>query len=167
MSDQHQQLLEQIHKLIMEFSLQARQEYSDLMQPFALTLSQFVVLALLQTVNRPLSLREISDHTLIPPSSMTHTIDRLVEQNLVLRAAHPTDRRTILASLTDEGRSIVERIDQERRAIFERTWGQLPETELSTFTEILNKIIPIYQAQNAAGNHHHALAVASNGHSRY
>lgn len=167
MSDQHQQLLEQIHKLIMEFSLQARQEYSDIMQPFALTLSQFVVLALLQTVNRPLSLREISDHTLIPPSSMTHTIDRLVEQNLVLRAAHPTDRRTILASLTDEGRSIVERIDQERRAIFERTWGQLPETELSTFSEILNKIIPIYQAQNAAHNHHHALAVASNGHSRY
>ncbi|CAN5362136.1 hypothetical protein BH09CHL1_BH09CHL1_10960 [soil metagenome] len=167
MSDQHHQLLEQIHKLIMEFSLQARQEYSDLMQPFALTLSQFVVLALLQTVNRPLSLREISDHTLIPPSSMTHTIDRLVEQNLVLRAAHPTDRRTILASLTDEGRSIVERIDQERRAIFERTWGQLPETELSTFSEILNKIIPIYQAQNATANHHHALAVASNGHSRY
>lgn len=167
MSSQHQQLLDQIHKLIMEFSLQARQEYLDIMQPFALTLSQFVVLALLQTVNRPLSLREISDETLIPPSSMTHTIDRLVEQGLVVRAAHPTDRRTILASLTEEGRSIVERIDQERRAIFERTWGLLPEAELTAFSEILNKIIPIYQAENSVRSPHHALAVASNGHSRY
>jgi DNA-binding MarR family transcriptional regulator len=165
MSSQHQHLLDQLHKLIMEFSLQARQEYLDIMQPFALTLSQFVVLALLQSVNRPLSLREISDNTLIPPSSMTHTIDRLVEQGLVLRAPHPTDRRTILASLTDEGRSIVERIDQQRRAIFERTWGLLPDTELTTFSDILNKIIPIYQAENhVRGNH--ALAVASNGHSR-
>jgi DNA-binding MarR family transcriptional regulator len=165
MSSQHQHLLDQIHALIMEFSLQARQEYLDIMQPFALTLSQFVVLALLQSVSRPLSLREISDHTLIPPSSMTHTIDRLVEQGLVLRAPHPTDRRTILASLTDEGRSIVERIDQQRRAIFERTWGLLPEAELNAFSEILNKIIPIYQAENN-GRGHHAMAVASNGHSR-
>lgn len=165
MSSQHQHLLDQIHNLIMEFSLQARQEYLDIMQPFALTLSQFVVLALLQSVSRPLSLREISDNTLIPPSSMTHTIDRLVEQGLVLRAPHPTDRRTILASLTDEGSSIVERIDQQRRAIFERTWGLLPEAELNAFSEILNKIIPIYQAENnVRGNH--ALAIAGNGHSR-
>jgi DNA-binding MarR family transcriptional regulator len=165
MSSQHQHLLDQIHSLIMEFSLQARQEYLDIMQPFALTLSQFVVLALLQSVNRPLSLREISDHTLIPPSSMTHTIDRLVEQGLVLRAPHPTDRRTILASLTDEGRSIVERIDQQRRAIFERTWGLLPDAELNAFSDILNKIIPIYQAENNVRGHH-AMAIASNGHSR-
>lgn len=149
----------------MEFSLQARQEYLDIMQPFALTLSQFVVLALLQSVSRPLSLREISDKTLIPPSSMTHTIDRLVEQGLVLRAPHPTDRRTILASLTEEGRSIVERIDQQRREIFERTWGLLPDTDLNTFSDILSKIIPIYQAENN-GHGSHALAVASNGHSQ-
>lgn len=165
MSSQHQHLLDQLHKLIMEFSLQARQEYLDIMQPFALTLSQFVVLALLQSINRPLSLREISDNTLIPPSSMTHTIDRLVEQGLVLRAPHPTDRRTILASLTEEGRSIVERIDQQRREIFERTWGLLPEAELNTFSDILNKIIPIYQAENNVRGTH-ALAIASNGHSR-
>lgn len=166
MASQHQQLLDQIHKLILEFSMQARQEYLDIMQPFALTLSQFVVLALLQSVNRPLSLREISDHTLIPPSSMTHTIDRLVEQGFVHRGSHPTDRRTILASLTEEGQSVVEKIEEERRTIFERTWGLLPESELNAFSAILNKIIPIYQAENSVRIHPALALASSNGHGR-
>ena len=43
------------------------------------------------------------------PTSVTNTIDRLEADGLVVRRPHPTDRRTTLAELTDEGRQVVTR----------------------------------------------------------
>jgi DNA-binding MarR family transcriptional regulator len=41
----------------------------------------------------------------VHPASITSAVDRLEQQGLVRRVPHPTDRRTKLAQLTDEGRA--------------------------------------------------------------
>jgi DNA-binding MarR family transcriptional regulator len=40
----------------------------------------------------------------VHPASVTSAVDRLEQQGLVRRVPHPTDRRTKLAQLTDDGR---------------------------------------------------------------
>ena len=45
---------------------------------------------------------------MIHPTSVTNIVDRLEAQGFVRRVAHPTDRRTTLAEITDEGRAVVE-----------------------------------------------------------
>ena len=46
---------------------------------------------------------------MIHPTSVTNIIDRLEQQGLVRRLPHPTDGRTTLAEITDEGRSLAKR----------------------------------------------------------
>ena len=49
----------------------------------------------------------MGDRLQVHPTSVTNTIDRLERDGMVERVAHPTDGRTTLASLTDEGRRVV------------------------------------------------------------
>lgn len=46
----------------------------------------------------------------VPRANVTGTIDRLVEKGLVSRKENPDDRRRYILSLTEEGRSQVERL---------------------------------------------------------
>ena len=43
---------------------------------------------------------------MIHPASVTNIIDRLEDQGLVRRCPHPTDGRTTLAEITEEGRRL-------------------------------------------------------------
>jgi DNA-binding MarR family transcriptional regulator len=44
---------------------------------------------------------------MVHPTTVTLVIDQLAGRDLVTRRPHPTDRRTVLATLTDEGRRVV------------------------------------------------------------
>jgi DNA-binding MarR family transcriptional regulator len=58
--------------------------------------------------------REIAVHEKVQPPSMTRTIALLEELGLVRREEHPTDRRQVLISLTDEGRAAVKETRRRR-----------------------------------------------------
>ena len=47
---------------------------------------------------------------------MTNAVDRLEGQGLVRRTPHPTDRRTTLVELTDDGRTVAGRATEELNA---------------------------------------------------
>jgi DNA-binding MarR family transcriptional regulator len=51
----------------------------------------------------PLTPSQLADATHIAPSSMTHRLDRMVERDLVSRAADPDNRTRVLVRLTDAG----------------------------------------------------------------
>ncbi|MCU1676730.1 MAG: MarR family transcriptional regulator [Frankiales bacterium] len=75
----------------------------------------------------------------VHPTSVTSLIDRLEKTGYVTRGAHPTDRRTTLATITDEGRSVAEQATQELNAI---KFGTLPLTrkQLAGLTETLRAV---------------------------
>src|SRR5579875_3835314 len=50
---------------------------------------------------------ELAEHEKVQPPSMTRVIAVLEERQLVMRAPHPTDRRQVVLSVTEEGRSLV------------------------------------------------------------
>jgi len=69
-----------------------------------LTFSRFEVLALLYFAReRALPLGKIGARLQVHPTSVTSLVDRLVDDDLVERIPHPSDRRTTLAELTDSG----------------------------------------------------------------
>jgi DNA-binding MarR family transcriptional regulator len=55
---------------------------------------------------------ELADHEKVQPPSMTRVIAVLEERNLVTRAAHATDRRQVMLTVTDAG---LELVRQSRR----------------------------------------------------
>jgi len=77
------------------------------LEPFGLVFSRFEALALLSfTRTGALPLSRIGQRLQVHPTSVTNTIDRLEADGLVARVAHPSDRRTTLAELTDRGRTL-------------------------------------------------------------
>jgi DNA-binding MarR family transcriptional regulator len=77
----------------------------DELRPLELTFARFELLMLLHFSRAgALPMVTIGQRLQVHPTSVTSAVDRLERQALVTRAPHPTDRRTKLVTLTDEGR---------------------------------------------------------------
>lgn len=75
------------------------------LRPLDLTFARYEVLMLLLFSRAgALPLVKIGSRLQVHPTSVTSVVDRLESQGLVRRTPHPTDRRTKLAVLSDEGR---------------------------------------------------------------
>lgn len=57
---------------------------------------------------------------MVHPTTITLVIDQLEKRGLVSRSPHPTDRRTVLASLTPEGLRV---LDDTSRALADVGFG--------------------------------------------
>jgi len=80
------------------------------LRPFGLTFARYEGLVLLlHSRQGVLPLGKMGQRLMIHPTSVTNIIDRLERQGLVRRLPHPTDGRTTLAELTDEGRRLAKR----------------------------------------------------------
>lgn len=112
----------------------------EALRPLDLTFARYEALVLL-TFSRQgaLPLGKMGDRLMLHPTSVTNIIDRLEQQSLVRRVNHPTDRRTKLAEITEEGRRVVEKATE---AVCATSFGlgALEENELDTVTEVLRKM---------------------------
>src|SRR5687768_763889 len=76
----------------------------DLRVEHDLSLAEYEMLVRLsEAPDRRLRMAELASSVSHSRSRVTHTISRLEASGLVARAACPTDRRGVIASLTDEG----------------------------------------------------------------
>ncbi len=74
------------------------------LEPLGLSLAKFGVLARLAAAEEPLPLRTLAERAACVRSNITQLVDRLETDGLVRRVPDPRDRRSVLATLTDEGR---------------------------------------------------------------
>jgi DNA-binding MarR family transcriptional regulator len=94
-------------------------EIDRVLRPHDLTLARYEVLMLLLfTREGALPLGKIGQRLQVHPASVTNAVDRLEAQRLVRRRAHPTDRRTVLATLTAKGRTVAETATDDVNAVF-------------------------------------------------
>ncbi|MBB4843832.1 DNA-binding MarR family transcriptional regulator [Paucibacter oligotrophus] len=75
-----------------------------LAQDFATTLPRFDLLAQLERHPQGLSMRELSKRLMVTGGNITGITDQLEAEGLVLRALHPSDRRSFSVKLTPLGR---------------------------------------------------------------
>jgi DNA-binding MarR family transcriptional regulator len=109
----------------------------EVLRPFDLTFARYEALVLLYfTRTGSLPLGKMGERLMIHPASVTNIVNRLDRQGLVKRTAHPTDRRAILAEITDAGRRIVETAT-ERVIEAELGMSGLTEQELNRLVQLL------------------------------
>jgi DNA-binding MarR family transcriptional regulator len=111
----------------------------EAVKEFGLTFARYEALVLLSfTQNGSLPLGKMGERLMIHPASVTNIIDRLDAQGLVKRVPHPTDRRAILAEITEEGRRVVK---EATDAVVEVSVGftGLTDAETKTLIRLLAK----------------------------
>jgi DNA-binding MarR family transcriptional regulator len=86
---------------------------------------------------------ELAEHEKVQPPSMTRVIAVLEERQLVRRSAHPSDRRQVVLTVTEEGRTVVQRVRRRKDAWLARRLAELTEQEraaLRAAVPILEKV---------------------------
>lgn len=104
---------------------------------------EFDVLSALRRAGAPyrMSPGALLTQTLVTSGTMTNRIDRLASRALVERLPSPDDRRGVLVSLTEEGRSRVDAamstlLDVERALL-----GSLPAPERTRLADLLRTLV--------------------------
>jgi len=83
---------------------------SEVLKEYGITHIQFNILRILEaSMPNKLSLGEVQDGLLFPTSDVSRLLDRLVKRGLVDRTVCPHNRRKIELSITEEGRSVINR----------------------------------------------------------
>jgi DNA-binding MarR family transcriptional regulator len=75
------------------------------LEPTGLSIAKLGALRHLAEANEPLPLGQLAERIACVKSNVTQLVDRLEADQLVRRVPDPSDRRSIRAEITDEGRS--------------------------------------------------------------
>jgi MarR family transcriptional regulator, 2-MHQ and catechol-resistance regulon repressor len=106
---------------------------------YGLNLTEFAVLELLfHKGDQPI--QKVGQKILLASSSITYVIDKLENKNYLTRKACPTDRRVIYASITDEGKKLMEDIFPKHKEAMSKIMGVLTTREKELVTEKLKKL---------------------------
>jgi DNA-binding MarR family transcriptional regulator len=104
---------------------------AELRAEHGLSFDAYDVLLRLAAAPAGLRMTELADRVLIAPSTLTRRLDRLVDAGLVDRVRPRDDSRTMLARLTDDGRSLLRRAARTHlRGIRDHYTGKLTERQL-------------------------------------
>lgn len=90
------------------------------LRPLGLTFARYEVLMLLHFSRRgALPVGKIGARLQVHPASVTNAVDRLEEDGFVVRSPNPDDRRGVIASLTDHGRTCALEATERLNPVFE------------------------------------------------
>jgi DNA-binding MarR family transcriptional regulator len=111
---------------------------------------------------------ELAEHEKVQPPSMTRVIAVLTERDLVAKSPHPTDRRQVILTVTEEGRAVVQRVRRRKDAWLAQRLAELTAAERATLraaVPILEKLSQSLPRPLAAAGRHAGSASRSTGRS--
>jgi DNA-binding MarR family transcriptional regulator len=88
-----------------------------------------------------ISLNELAELLALDKSTMSRTINNLVESGLVVRELHSEDRRFVTIKLTDEGKGVFESIEGSMEQYYKSIFSSIPEEKREQVLESLQLVI--------------------------
>jgi DNA-binding MarR family transcriptional regulator len=88
-----------------------------------------------------ISLNELAELLTLDKSTMSRTINNLVDNDLVVRELHPEDRRYITIRLTEKGIKIFNNIEGGMEQYFDVIFKSIPENKREQVLESLKLLI--------------------------
>ncbi|MBP2642207.1 MAG: transcriptional regulator [Firmicutes bacterium] len=105
------------------------------------SVSRLEALALVLTRRKPdIMMSELSQHLAVPMSTATGIVDRLVKKKLMLRGSSLEDRRVVTVRISEEGETLVKKMEDLFNKHVERVKGILTEEEFSLLITIIKKV---------------------------
>ncbi len=105
-----------------------------------LTMAKFSALKVLVQSGEPVPLGQMAKHLFSVRSNATQMVDRLAAEGLAQRVFDPTDRRTVLAQITEEGRQRYTACRQAIRDVERELLEQFSLEEREQFISLLSRL---------------------------
>jgi DNA-binding MarR family transcriptional regulator len=113
-----------------------------------ITLPQFLILEFLQQEGL-LKMVTLARLMQVTTAAMTGMVNRLVKYGYVSRIYDPLDRRLIKVKLTASGSALLKRINQQRRQMVIKIFGQISVADRQDYLRILLQIKNILTQQES------------------
>lgn len=112
--------------------------FEQMLRPHGISSTQYNVLRILRGAGADgLCRNEIRDRLLSRMPDVTRLLDRMVRAGLVTRARSTHDRRMVTTCLTEQGRALVDSLDDEVEAEHRRWLGHMDEGQLRSLVVLL------------------------------
>jgi MarR family multiple antibiotic resistance transcriptional regulator len=86
---------------------------------------------------------EVSKNLLMDAGAMSRMLERMVKRDLVVRTTNPDDKRQVILGLTEKGRGICDRFQNEALAsILTSLTERLTDDEAQQLVTLLIKMLP-------------------------
>jgi DNA-binding MarR family transcriptional regulator len=112
----------------------------ETLKPYGLTFAAYEALRLLAFARHgTLHMGKMGERLMVHPASVTNAISKLEQRRLVQRNLSPDDRRVILATITPDGRALVEKATA---ALNQGSFGMpgVSQQQAAKITQILHLI---------------------------
>jgi DNA-binding MarR family transcriptional regulator len=111
-----------------------------LLQPLRLSSASGLVLSILADSESPLPPNEIAERLIVSRATVTGLLDSLERQNYIRRLPHPSDRRMILAEITERGREAAQAFRPLIHAREKEWFSVLDEAKQEQFLAALHRL---------------------------
>jgi len=88
-----------------------------------------------------ISLNKLAEILILDKSTMSRTINNLVENGLVIRELHPEDRRFVSIKLSEKGLQVYKDTEGSMAGYYEKIFASIPEEKRGQVLESLKLII--------------------------
>lgn len=112
----------------------------EVLREVNLSLSQYNILRILRGAGAEgLPCGEISERMVRRDPDLTRLLDRLESRGLVTRARGRTDRRVVLAMITEEGRHLLQTLEESIREATKKALSHMPASRLDALCALLDE----------------------------
>lgn len=127
-----------VMSLYREFHRQA----TTALKPLGLELFEYDVLSALRRQGKPFELAAtaLARETGLSTGAMTNRIDKLEARGLVVRRPGERDRRSVVVSLSAEGRRLIDRAIQSRLEAADESLEGISQAERRRLADLLRKV---------------------------
>lgn len=130
---------EQIQDLLKQINTNISHVLSKVIEDSPLTAHQMYIMKIILKSPR-INLKTLCNDMLLSKSSMSLTLNKLVEGGYVLRSECPHDRRNIDIKLTEKGERILSETTLKVRGIFSQLTNDYTSDELEKIKSCLEKL---------------------------
>ncbi|MFJ8530761.1 MarR family winged helix-turn-helix transcriptional regulator [Bacillus sp. NPDC094106] len=131
--------IDRIQALAFSIGKKMQTELLEQMQASGLTPPQFYILKILDHYGASRATK-LAKKMYVKPSAITVMIDRLIDQELVLRYHDKNDRRVVVIELTKKGKDVVEEAMTARNEHIAKYFSQLELQEREDLLRLCEKL---------------------------
>lgn len=114
--------------------------FMRVLDPYKLTYSQWIILHTLMSTGEPMSPSELNRYLTIEGTSISVVIDGIERRGLIQRRRSRADRRVVKVRLTEEGRALLNKIDEQISRLIKEIFGPLNAAERKQLIALCRKI---------------------------
>jgi len=112
-------------------------DFARLFKKHGLSDPQYNALRILRGEAKPMQVYQIAERMVTPQTDITRLVVRLEKAGLVDRKRCGDDRRVVWVALTEQGKSVLRKLDRPVKELHQTQFRRLSERELKCLSQLL------------------------------